>query len=43
MTIEDIILDNDRRGISHLRPYVPPTSATAPPGSSSTTPASPSS
>ena len=23
MTIEDIILDNDRRGISHLRPYVP--------------------
>ncbi len=22
-TIEDIILDNDRRGISHLRPYVP--------------------
>ena len=23
MTIEDIILDRDRRGISHLRPYVP--------------------
>ena len=28
MTIEDIILDRDRRGISHLRPYLPADYAT---------------
>ena len=28
MTIEDIILDRDRRGISHLRPYLPSDYAT---------------